>query len=147
LQLQQARENGGVFRTTPSRGTCPGEELRMNQKLTWVAIGTAFFGMAMTLPSCPGQQAMQQQIDGLTTHQRQLDQRIQGLDTQLKNEASDLTQVKSLLNQLSQTVLAQKDALEKMNATIQSQTDAITKLSAPKKPARRSTRSSGRRHR
>ena len=60
----------------------------------WILGLTALLGMGITMPSCPGQQAMQQQIDNLQTANQDLSKKVQLLNTQLNAIANDMNQVK-----------------------------------------------------
>jgi hypothetical protein len=70
----------------------------------------ALLTMGIAMPSCPGQQAIQQQIDALTTRANEGDQKLQGMTTQVGSLSKEMTDAKALLEQLSQTVIAQKGA-------------------------------------
>jgi septal ring factor EnvC (AmiA/AmiB activator) len=80
---------------------------------------TACLSMAFSMPSCPGTQAMQQQLELLDKQQATLKQQIQSLDQQNKKFEGEMTQVTQLLSQVSSTVLAQKAAIEQMEKSLQ----------------------------
>lgn len=90
----------------------------MNRKLTWLALGAAVVGMGISMPSCPGQQAMQQQIDELKTKNAEMTKQLQAHDNQVKTLMGEMSQVKTLLQQISSAVLAQKQALEQIDAAM-----------------------------
>ena len=94
----------------------------MNKKITSLVLATSFLAMAMTMPSCPGQQAMQQQIDAGAAKNAEFAKSIQVLNTQVKTMTEDMTQVKTLLSQVSNTVLAQKTAMEQMDVALKAAT-------------------------
>jgi septal ring factor EnvC (AmiA/AmiB activator) len=77
----------------------------------------ALLTMGIAMPSCPGQQAIQQQIDALTTRANEGDQKLQGMTTQVGSLSKEMTDAKALLEQLSQTVIAQKDAIATLEAS------------------------------
>ena len=54
----------------------------MNKKIQALVTAGAFLGMGIAMPSCPGQQAMQQQIDTLQTKTIELTQKISKVDSQ-----------------------------------------------------------------
>lgn len=112
----------------------------MNKKLTWVAFGAAFAGMGMAMPSCPGQQAMQQQIDALNAKNGELEKRVQTMNTQLTTVNKDMGDVKTLLSQVSNTVLAQKQAIEQLDAAVK----AAASKPAPKAAAKPAPKKKGR---
>ena len=72
---------------------------------------TAALGFGFSMPSCPGQQAMQQQIDGLQAKQTEDAGKIEALSTQVATLNKDLTEARTLLGSVSQTVLGQKDQI------------------------------------
>ncbi len=82
-------------------------------------MGAAVAGMGISMPSCPGQQAMQQQVDDLQKHEAAMNQKIQALDGQVRTLSGDMSQVKQLLDQVSRAVLAQKDSMAQMEANVQ----------------------------
>ncbi len=67
--------------------------------------------MGITMPSCPGQQAMQQQIDTLTASNQQLTRKIQEMDGSLKPLVSDMGQVKQLLPEMTKVIQGHRDEL------------------------------------
>lgn len=75
-------------------------------------------GMGMSMPSCPGQQAMQQQIDTLQTAQTDLQKKLQAMDAQLKAQSATNDQVKTLLEQMTGAIQAQRGALEQLNTDV-----------------------------
>lgn len=105
----------------------------MNKKLTLLAFGSAFIGMGIAMPSCPGQQAMQQQIDADSAKSAENAKNIQTLTGQVKTISDDLAQVKTQLSQVSNTVLAQKASIEQMEATLKA---ASAHKAAPAKKRR-----------
>jgi peptidoglycan hydrolase CwlO-like protein len=80
----------------------------------------AFIGMGMSLPSCPGDKAMQQQIDMLNQSNQDMTRKLQNLDTQIKGTGGDIIAQKSLITQLATTVGAQKDAIDNLYNQIKS---------------------------
>jgi chromosome segregation ATPase len=74
----------------------------------------AFIGMGMSLPSCPGDKAMQQQIDMLQASNQDMTRKLQNLDNQLKSSGNDVVAQKSLITQLATTVSAQKEAIDNL---------------------------------
>lgn len=78
-------------------------------------VGTAFLTMAVTMPSCPGQQAMQQQIDTLQSTVTRLNTQVMSMDSQVKSLSSDNVQLKELMEKV---VTSQQGAINQMNASI-----------------------------
>jgi septal ring factor EnvC (AmiA/AmiB activator) len=107
----------------------------MKKYLRWIVIGAAFSGMGIAMPSCPGQQAMQQQLDTLQTSNAELTKKVQSMQAQLTSINSDMGQVKQLLPQMTNVIQAQKGALEQLDATVKSMQSKSGKSAkaAPKK--------------
>jgi septal ring factor EnvC (AmiA/AmiB activator) len=84
----------------------------------YVILLAAFLGMGMSMPSCPGQQAMQQQIDTLTQQNAELMKHVQGMDGQVKMLNKDMGDVKSLLKPIADTVQAQKTSIDQLDANL-----------------------------
>lgn len=116
----------------------------MKQNLKWVAFGAAMIGMGMSLPSCPGEQAMQQQLDSLQTTQADLQKKLQAHETQLKSMLQTQEQEKQLLEQMTSAIQAQRGALEELNHSLKemqaqataAQSKSATKPKASKKKGR-----------
>jgi peptidoglycan hydrolase CwlO-like protein len=105
----------------------------MKNKKIFVAVLTgACLAMAMTMPSCPGQQAMQQQIDALQSSQQDMANKVRGLETQVKGANAGADEQKKIIADLTTAVAAQKTAIDNMNASIQQLDTKIATLSAPK---------------
>lgn len=95
----------------------------------YVILLAAFIGMGMSMPSCPGQQAMQQQIDTLTSQNAELVKRFQVMDSQIKMLNKDMGDVKSLLKPIADTVQAQKTSIDQLDANLK---EIQSKMTAPK---------------
>jgi septal ring factor EnvC (AmiA/AmiB activator) len=93
----------------------------------YVALGAAFLGMGMSMPSCPGQQAMQEQVDKLTQQNLNLNKRTESLESQIKSLNSDMTQVKTLLKPMADAIQAQKAGMDQLDANLK---EIQTKLAA-----------------
>jgi septal ring factor EnvC (AmiA/AmiB activator) len=107
----------------------------MNKRMLWLAIPAAFITMGISMPSCPGQQAMQQQLDGLQTKNAEAIKRVQTLESTIKTLDTEVTQLKTLVTQVSQTVLAQKEAIEKLESA-KAPAKSAPKAKASKKKGR-----------
>ena len=101
----------------------------MNKKFI-VIVATAFIGLGMSMPSCPGQQAMQQQIEALQTSNTDLNKRVQAMDAQVKALNGDMSQVKQLLKPMSDAIQAQKGAMDQLDANFK---EIQAKMTAPAK--------------
>lgn len=100
-------------------------------KISMIA-ATAVLTMGLSVPSCPGQQAMQQQIDSIQTKEAENTRKVQALENQIKTLSNDMIQVKTLLAQVSNTVLAQKQAIDQMDQAMKAQQAAAAAAAAAK---------------
>ena len=91
----------------------------LNKKcLGWITPVLAILGMGMGMPSCPGQQAVQQQLETVQTSHTELAKKVQTLSTQLTTLSSDMAQVKQLLPQMTNIIQAQKTTIEQLANTV-----------------------------
>ena len=95
----------------------------------FLLLATTVLATGMSMPSCPGQQAMQQQVDTLTTQNADLTKKLQAMDGQVKALNADMLQVKQLLKPMSDAIQAQRNAMDQLAASMK---DMHAKLSAPK---------------
>jgi septal ring factor EnvC (AmiA/AmiB activator) len=101
-------------------------------KLSSIVIAICALGlMGVSMPGCPGQQAMQAQIDLNTTKAADADRKIQALSNQVASLNKDITDLRGSLAQVAQTVIDQNDALKKMEEAIQAMSASKAKA-APK---------------
>ena len=96
-------------------------------KLVVLAGLTAVF-MGMTMPSCPGQQAMQQQIDNTQTSQAELKTKIASLNNQVNTLNSDMAAAKALMQKMTEVIQAQSGSLKQLD-------DAVKAMQSAPKPA------------
>src|SRR4051812_9486242 len=90
----------------------------MKKYFTWMLIGAAFLGLGIAMPGCPGQQAMQQQIDSLQNANLDLTKKVQALTTQLHTINGDIGQMMAGLPQMTNVISSQKTALDKLDADL-----------------------------
>lgn len=90
----------------------------MGRNLKTVALGAALLGLGMSMPSCPGEKAMQQQLDSLQTSHADLTKKVQVLDAQIKTLNNEMTQVKQLLGQMTSAIQTQGGALERLDGAV-----------------------------
>lgn len=93
-------------------------------------LSLAPLAMAFTMPSCPGNEAMQQQLDAITAKNTELQRGLQTLQGQAKTLNDDSNQMKQVVNTLSETVLAQKTAIEKLEASVNDTNAQLSRLGA-----------------
>jgi len=117
-----------------SRTESKGQASSRNKKIGAVLLpAIAFVTMGISMPSCPGQQAIQQQIDALQARATESDQKVQALTNQVSTLNKEMTDVKSLLEQVGQTVIAQKDAISALEAANKAMEEKMGKGGAKKK--------------
>ncbi len=76
----------------------------------------AFAGMGLSMPGCPGTQALQQQVETLKTSEAELKGRLDAMETSNKSLKDEFTQAKTLLAQVSTTVLEHGETLKNLTA-------------------------------
>ncbi|OFZ76806.1 MAG: hypothetical protein A3K03_08070 [Bdellovibrionales bacterium RIFOXYD1_FULL_44_7] len=103
-------------------------------QITAFVAGVLCLGLSM--PSCPGQQAMQQQIDNLQTKSADNAKRIQNLEAIIKGTTNEISQIKTLLGQVSNTVLAQKQTIEQIETQLKAKAAPAKASSRPRKKGR-----------
>jgi septal ring factor EnvC (AmiA/AmiB activator) len=104
----------------------------MNKKLSILACSAAFIGMGVAMPQCPGEKAMQDQIDGLKSTQITMTQKLNAIDAHSKNEGMEEGQIKQAITQLAGAVDAQKDALKRLDDAIKDLQTKVAALSGSK---------------
>ena len=91
----------------------------MKKYYKYLIFAASFVGMGISMPSCPGQQAMQQQIDALQTANLETNKKLHTLQTQVTTFSNDMNQIKQLMPQMTNVIQAQKGALDQLDATVQ----------------------------
>ncbi len=93
--------------------------------------------MSVTMPSCPGQQAMQEQIDAQKTTQVELMKRLQTDESQLKQIIEAMNQAKTDTTAMGSTVGQLNTTVEQLKVSVQGLEAKLTKPGARGKPQRR----------
>jgi hypothetical protein len=81
-------------------------------------LALAPFAMALTLPACPGQAELQQEVVTLRKENDALKQHVANVDRAITEFNGKLVEDRTLLKRVSETVLEQKAALERMDASL-----------------------------
>jgi septal ring factor EnvC (AmiA/AmiB activator) len=89
------------------------------KNLRWAVLAGAIVAMGVTMPSCPGQQAMQDQIDQLKTSQADLSKRLQLSETQLKQLIDMANQMHNDFQGMGGMVTQTKTDVDQMKVTLQ----------------------------
>lgn len=109
----------------------------MNKKLTTgFMLATAVLGMGLSMPNCPGQQAMQQQIDTLQTGNADLKRNLQTLDAKVKTLTDEVAAAKKFREDVTPILQAYKGLLEQMDASVKGLQAKVDAMSAPPKGAK-----------
>ncbi len=88
------------------------------KKLKWILVPIAAVTMGVSMPSCPGQQALQQQVDSLQTTNADLSKKVQALSSQVTTLTNDMNQVKQILPQVTGLITSQKTTLDQLDAAV-----------------------------
>lgn len=89
--------------------------------------------MGLSMPSCPGQQALQQAVESLKVSQAEFKGKMTAHEAALKSLQEEVAGLQSKLTEVTTTVLAQKAALEKMDEALKSKAGAKGRPAASKK--------------
>src|SRR4051812_33793358 len=104
----------------------------MNKNLRWAAMGIATLALGFSMPSCPGQQAVQQQVDSLVTANAAMTKKVQELDAQVRDLNKDMNNAKDIFGQMNNAIQAQKAALDQLDVAFKaSQAPKTAAKSAP----------------
>jgi chromosome segregation ATPase len=96
-------------------------------------VGGSFLLMGLSMPSCPGQQALQQAVESLKVSQAEFKGKMTAHEGALKALQEEVAGLQSKLTEVTATVLAQKAALEKMDEALKSKSGAKGRPAASKK--------------
>lgn len=90
--------------------------LKLDKK--WTILPLSLLTMGIAMPSCPGQQEMQDKITALQTANTDLTKKVQTLNQQLTSLNNDMNQVKQILPQMTNLLTTQKATLDQLDATV-----------------------------
>src|SRR5687767_11205781 len=88
------------------------------RRFRWVILGCAFLGLGLSMPSCPGQQGLQQQIDALQTKNAAAEQSLQQLTQQTKALSDRLTETEGKLTEANNLMQMVKTKLDKVDESV-----------------------------
>jgi septal ring factor EnvC (AmiA/AmiB activator) len=114
----------------------------MNKIVKYVVYAAAVSGLGLSMPSCPGQQAMQTQLDSLQTAQADMTKKVTALETQVKTLNQNAAQVTQAVQEIAGAVQAQKASMDQLNTAVKelqarASAPAPAKKAPPKKKGRR----------
>lgn len=105
-----------------------------NKKLTLGAtLGTMFLLMGISVPSCPGQQAMQKQIDDSAAKQAELQKTTSAHSEKVKMLEKEVSDLKTSLGEVAEVLKSHKATIEQ----VQNQVNEMGSKGGAKKPAPR----------
>src|SRR5579885_1553882 len=110
----------------------------MKKKLmTLVWMGLAASMMAITMPACTGQQAMQQQIDDLTKRDADLNKRLTALENTVRTDSANLAPIQQAITPMGQQLQAIGPRLDALEAGMKDMQAKLAAATAPKGRRRR----------
>jgi septal ring factor EnvC (AmiA/AmiB activator) len=92
----------------------------VSKNIRWALLACSVALMGFTMPSCPGQQAMQEQIDSMKSAQAELTKRVQMDEALVKQMSETLTQIKTESQGIGTTVGQLKTDSDQMKLSLQS---------------------------
>jgi septal ring factor EnvC (AmiA/AmiB activator) len=98
--------------------------------LGWMC--TAALAMGITMPQCPGQQAMQQQIDDLTKRDAEMNKRMTALETTVRTGMADIAPMKQAMTPMGQQLQGMGPRLDAIEAGMKDLDAKIAAAAAPK---------------
>lgn len=116
------------------------EPRALRKSVRWLPIaGMLALTLAMTMPSCPGQQAMQQQIDALQSSNNRLNSQLMSMDSQLRAISADNANLKQAMQGMAQAVDGQKATIDQLSGAMKDLQQkfalAAARMAPPKKSA------------
>lgn len=104
---------------------------------TSLLLVVALFTMGVSLPSCPGQAELKQQVDALEAKNGQMAKQVQGLDAQVKTLNNEISEMKNTMTQMTTGLLAQKQSIDQLNENMKALASKGAKAAPAKgKPAK-----------
>jgi septal ring factor EnvC (AmiA/AmiB activator) len=105
----------------------------MKKKLITLAwMGIAALTMGITMPQCPGQQAMQQQIDDLTKSNADMSKRVAALENTVRTGMADIAPMKQAITPMGQQLQAMGPRLDAIEAGLKDMDAKLAAATAPK---------------
>ncbi len=95
----------------------------------------ALTALGMAMPSCPGQQEMQQKIDKLETDHATLNKQVLNLNERLATVEKDMGIVKQALQPVVNAFTNQRKDLDGLTARVEALQTQVTALSSKTRPA------------
>jgi peptidoglycan hydrolase CwlO-like protein len=115
----------------------------MRKIIQAIAISGAFLALGFSMPSCPGQQALQQQMDILQAKASEAGKELQVLVTKLDQANSEISKTNAVMAQMNTVITEQKLQIEQLEASMKILSDKITAPKAPPKNIKTHTKKRG----
>lgn len=100
-----------------------------------LAIATACLTLGLSMPSCPGQQAMQQQLETVEGKQEQFTRQNNVLDGHVKKLQADLGVVQGQVTELITAIEEQKKVLTDMDGAVKAMGAKMNELASRPAPS------------
>jgi len=108
------------------------------RNLYWALAAVVSVGMGMTMPSCPGQQALQQSVDAVQATTNDHAKKLTSQQAQVNLVNSEVGKLKEVVAQMNTTIEAQKGSIKQLEDAMKSlQAAPPAKAAGAKAPARR----------
>lgn len=98
-----------------------------SKHLRWVVLGTACLGLGISVPQCPAEKAMQQQIESLEKKDASNNQRIQMMDSQVKAMAKEVADTKAKMEGMAGMLATQQQAVDSINQSLKAMMESKSK--------------------
>ncbi len=107
-------------------------------RIHWLVLSASTLGLGLSMPACPGQQAMQQQLDNLEKRETSVATRLQGIDAQVKAATAEVAKMGPALQNLqviNQALIEQKSMITDLQKQVADLSDKVKALSSKPAPA------------
>lgn len=107
-------------------------------RIHWLVLSASTLGLGLSMPACPGQQAMQQQLDNLEKRETAVATRIQGIDTQVKAATAEVAKMGPALQNLqviNQALIEQKSLITDLQKQVAELSDKVKSMGSKPAPA------------
>jgi hypothetical protein len=89
-------------------------------KLNWIVLSMAAVGLGFAMPSCPGQDALQQQVNTLQSANQELTKKVQALTSQITTLTNENNEFKKFVKGATDFIGAQDAFNAKIMSSMQS---------------------------
>lgn len=100
----------------------------------------AVAGMGLSVPGCPGTQALQQQVDELQAKNSELTRQVQTMDGSVKDLQKRMEDMTNLMNEVSGAVVAHKQTLPQLEGQVRELQEKMAAKAPSKAAPKRATK-------